>query len=179
MRKFVLMAVVAATTITATLQSGNAETISQVSHYIGYTPDLVRYTVSKGHMPIILLGNPFSEEEILASLALPQFLPKAEFEPLPVKAAATTVARMVLVFDGARGFDGTKACRTPGAYASNREKAALTLWAAFCYRGDVLAEGHLAIARRDAASAEQLSVPIARLLDDVLTSDRLIVERGT
>lgn len=174
MRK-VLPFVATVFTVFALFQSGNAETISQVSHYSGYSPDLVRYTVSSGHMPLVLLGNPFSKEEVLANLSLPQYLPKASFKVLPPAAAGT--ARLVLSFDGGEHFDGSAACRSPAAHVADPASPEMLVWAAFCYRDEVLAEGRLALPRRDTLNGDSFSIAAARLLDDVLTSERRMVER--
>lgn len=175
MRKFVIP-VAAAIALFAVLQAVKSETISQVSYYSGYTPDLVRHTIAGGEMPLILLGPPFPAQDIAARLTLPQYLAKASFKVLSADAAPT--ARMVLSFDAKGHYGGADACRSPLAHVSHARDAEMVVWAAFCYRDEVLAEGRLALPRGQAGSAEDLAPPLALLLEDVLPSDRKLVERG-
>jgi hypothetical protein len=160
----------------ASMPTAAGDYISHLAHYSGYHPDLVRYTVSKGEMPVIVLCAPYAESDIV-NLPLPPYLPNARFKPITPDAAATTTARMVLAFNATGQFSGTTACRNPQSYESEEQQGNFSLWAAFCYREEVLAEGRIALSNGVKVSVEKLADPVGRLLVVVLTDNERIVDR--
>jgi len=159
-----LVAGLTASALYGCAQSGN---IARDFQNPGYDPQLVQFMASSGEVPLVMVNNPFPDEEMAAQLSLPSFYPQAPFVPTPP--AERQYAHIVLLFDSDISIDGLKACRDPeGGPPGSSTAGKLSVQAAFCYGSDEISEARMNVARPNDPGDPAFRTAMAQLMNRLM-----------
>ena len=150
-------------------QSAGAATI--YSDDVGgfYEPSLVRYVVSKGSFPTVVIANPFGASTNDALLATLELLGDYPSVPLTATTAkARDDGHLVLVFNPVRASNGDTACAAPASQSASTpigDANVLRLLAAFCYDSEMASEAIMEMPRPNGINDRTFD----RAMDELMT----------